>query len=226
MFCTLYCMFCCLMCGLAKWSITIFSRSMAKRTAWTRSVSETVTMLSTCCSKSGKVSLPGAIVRAPSAIVAGTCWEYGAASGPVTEDRAPVDPCVFAATKLELLESVREVAGQHGFDYRWARLFFVYGPGQRAASLIPSLRTSYLAGEAPEVREPGAVQDFIHVVDAAEGLVALAAVDTASGIFNVGTGRPTSVAAVANQVADSYAKARPFDDAGEGRGFWADTSRS
>lgn len=159
-------------------------------------------------------------------IVAGTCWEYGAASGPVAEDRTPVDPGVFAATKLELLELVRETAARRGFDYRWARLFFVYGPGQRPTSLMPSLRTSYLAGKAPEIREPGAVQDFIHVADAAEGLVALAAADASSGIFNVGTGRPTSVAAVANQVADSYGKPRPFDAAGEGRGFWADTSKT
>jgi nucleoside-diphosphate-sugar epimerase len=159
-------------------------------------------------------------------IVAGTCWEYGAAAGPVAEDRAPVDVGVFAATKLELLESVREAAGQHGFGYRWARLFFVYGPGQRPTSLIPSLRTAYLAGNAPDIREPGAVQDFIHVTDAAEGLVALAAADTASGVFNVGTGRPTSVAAVANQVADGYGQPRPFESAGDGRGFWAETTRT
>lgn len=159
-------------------------------------------------------------------IVAGTCWEYGAASGPVAEDRPPMDPGIFAATKLELLESVREVAAQRGFEYRWARLFFVYGPGQRPTSLIPSLRTAYLAGKAPEIREPGAVQDFIHVADAAEGLVALAAADTESGIFNVGTGRRTSVAAVANQVADHYGKPRPFAAIGEGRGFWADTART
>ena len=121
---------------------------------------------------------------------------------------------------------MRDVAGQRGFDYRWARLFFVYGPGQRATSLIPSLRTSYLAGKAPEIREPGAVQDFIHVRDAAEGLVALAAADTPSGIFNVGTGQPTSVAAVANQVADGYGTPRPFESIAEGRGFWADPRKT
>lgn len=159
-------------------------------------------------------------------IVVGTCWEYGAASGPVAEDRVPVNPGVFAATKLELLDSVREVAGRCGFDYRWARLFFVYGPGQRPTSLIPSLRTSYSTGKAPEIREPGAVQDFIHVADAAEGLVALAAAHTPSGVFNVGTGQPTSVAGVANQVADAYGQPPPFESIGEGRGFWADTSRT
>lgn len=159
-------------------------------------------------------------------IVAGTCWEYGAVSGPVAEDRSPAEPGVFAATKLELLESVRDVAARRGCDYRWARLFFVYGPGQRPTSLIPSLRASYRAGKAPEIREPGAVQDFVHVIDAAEGLVALAAADTPSGIFNVGTGRPTSVAAVANHMADYYARPRPFEPVIQGRGFWADTTRT
>lgn len=159
-------------------------------------------------------------------ILAGSCWEYGTASGPMTEDRSPADAGVFAMTKLELLESVRDVAAQRAFEYRWARLFFLYGPGQRPTSLIPSLRTSYLAGRAPEIREPGAVQDFIHVRDAAEGLVALAAADTPSGIFNLGTGRPTSVAAVANQVADACGQARPFESIVAGPGFWADTTRT
>jgi nucleoside-diphosphate-sugar epimerase len=162
-------------------------------------------------------------------IVAGTCWEYGAKSGPVAETEQPRDVGVFAATKLALLDAVRTAAASR-FEYRWGRLFFVYGPGQRATSLIPSARAAFLAGSTPELREPDAVQDFIHVEDAADGLAALAALNSTSGgsgVFNIGTGSPASVGAVANLVADHYGRPRPFPQAAStGRGFWADTEKT
>ncbi len=158
-------------------------------------------------------------------VVAGSCWEYGRVSGAVSEDRVPVDPGVFAATKQALLTVLDSVARDKGFDYRWARVFFVYGPGQRPTSLIPHLHAAYAAGRAPDVRQPDAVQDFVHVDDAAAALVALVERDAPSGIFNVGSGRPTSVGRVANRAADHYGTKRPFDSLGEGQGFWADTSK-
>src|SRR3990167_10434282 len=37
--------------------------------------------------------------RVKRVVVAGSCWEYGRASGPVREDMAPIDCGVFASTK-------------------------------------------------------------------------------------------------------------------------------
>lgn len=158
-------------------------------------------------------------------VVAGSCWEYGAASGPMAEDAAAVDLGVFAATKRALHTVLESVARASPFDCLWARVFFVYGPGQRPTSLIPSLRAAYTAGRMPDVREPAAVQDFVHVDDVADALVALAASDTRSGVFNVGTGQPTSVGYLANKVADYYGRSRLFDMNQDTRGFWADTRK-
>lgn len=159
-------------------------------------------------------------------VVAGSCWEYGRASGPVAEHQAPVEPGIFAATKLAFQTVLDSVARESSFDYRWARVFFVYGPGQRQTSLIPSLRAAYREGRAPEIREPAAVQDFVHIDDVASALVALTVADGVSGVFNVGSGQPTSVGDVANRVADYYRRPRPFATVPDGRGFWADMSKT
>jgi nucleoside-diphosphate-sugar epimerase len=159
-------------------------------------------------------------------VVAGSCWEYGRAAGAVAEDLPPVDCGVFAATKHALRMLLDSVAREARFEYRWARIFFTYGPGQRATSLIPHLRSAYVAGLRPELREPGVFQDFIYVDDAARGLVALAECDTPSGIFNIGTGEPTVAGDVANRVAQLLGQPAPHQWTTSGVGFWADTART
>lgn len=157
-------------------------------------------------------------------IVTGTCWEYGQVSGPRREDDAPHAVNLFAATKRAIHAMLDGISRQAGFEYRWARVFFAYGPGQRDTSLIPHLRSSIRAGKPPALRQPGAVQDFIHARDVARGLVALASVDGPSSVFNLGSGTPVSVAEIANRVAAHYRQPKVFDTEVPGDGFWADMS--
>ncbi|MDQ3068395.1 MAG: NAD(P)-dependent oxidoreductase [Acidobacteriota bacterium] len=174
------------------------------------------------------VALMETLVRArvKRVVVAGTCWEYGRVTGPQREDAAPVEPGLFASTKHSIRTLLDGVAREAGFDYRWARVFFAYGPGQRGGSLIPHLRASLAAGQTPSLREPHAVQDFIHVDDVARGLVALAECDAPSGVFNLGSGEPTSVGEIANRVATHYGRP-PVSGAGaRAGGFWADLTRT
>lgn len=156
-------------------------------------------------------------------VVAGSCWEYGRATGAVVETQPPVEPGVFAATKLAMQTMLESAARSAGFEHRWARVFFVYGSGQRPTSLIPSVRAACLDGRAPDIREPATLQDFVHVDDVAAALVALLSTGGGSGVFNVGSGEPTSVGEVANLVADYYERPRPFSVVPAGDGFWADT---
>src|SRR5262245_57337116 len=147
-------------------------------------------------------------------VVAGSCWEYGAVSGPVSETQLSVDCGIFAAAKTALRTVLESAAASAAVECRWARIFFVYGPGQRADSLIPSCRAAFAAGRAPEIRQPRVAQDFIHVDDVAEGLVALANCEAASGVYNVATGHPTAVSAVVNEVARACGVAPPYHDTG------------
>jgi UDP-glucose 4-epimerase len=159
-------------------------------------------------------------------VLAGSCWEYGAAAGMVSETRAPADCSVFAAAKNTLRSALESAARAGGLEHRWARIFFVYGPGQRSDSLIPSCRAAFAAGRAPDIRQPRVAQDFIHVDDVAEGLVALLERDIACGVYNLGTGRPTSVGEVANAVARHFGAALPYPDSSYDLGFWADSAKT
>lgn len=159
-------------------------------------------------------------------VVAGTCWEYGAVSGPADEARAPGDRGTFAATKHAIRTMLESVARDAGMEYRWARIFFAYGPGQRDAALIPHLRRAFRAGEAPSLREPGAVNDFVHVDDVARGLQLLAECDAPSGAFNLGSGSPTSVGDVANLVAAHYGQPAAFGASQSQSGMWADMQKT
>ncbi|HYC95409.1 MAG TPA: NAD(P)-dependent oxidoreductase, partial [Sphingomicrobium sp.] len=76
----------------------------------------------------------------------GTCLEYDVANveGPCSEDRTPLRPeTLYARCKLELFEALT----RRGLDFAWARIFFVYGPGDRAGRLIPTMIDHFRRGE-------------------------------------------------------------------------------
>lgn len=159
-------------------------------------------------------------------VVAGSCWEYGSASGTVKEEQPASECGVFAATKHALRTVLESVARDRGIEYRWARIFFAYGPKQRAASLIPQCHAAYSAGRRPEIRHPGLTQDFIYIDDVAQGIAAITQADAGSGVFNLGSGVPTTVAYVVNQVASHFDESPLFSLLPPESGFWADTSKT
>lgn len=161
--------------------------------------------------------------RAGRLVVSGSCWEYGAAAGAVAENSLPVNCGLFAATKHKLNMALESVARENGMAYRWARIFFAYGPGQRTTSLIPQCWAAFKAGRAPELRQPAVAQDFVHVDDVARGLLAMVECDMESGAYNLGSGTPTAVGAVANIIAQHFGVAPVYAGAGFDAGFWADT---
>lgn len=158
-------------------------------------------------------------------LVAGSCWEYGAANGAVAEFQNGAEDGAFVASKTALRAALETMAREIGTTYRWARIFFAYGPAQRASSLIPQCRAAFRAGKTPDIREPRVAQDFIYVDDVAAGLLALIECDMASGIYNLGTGTPAAAAEVANIAAGHFGMIPPYPDPRFDRGFWADTSK-
>jgi UDP-glucose 4-epimerase len=158
-------------------------------------------------------------------VVAGTCWEYGVASGAASESQRPSACSLFAATKNALRMVLDGAANDALLEYRWARIFFAYGPGQRSEALIPTCRRAFTNGEVPRLRQPRRAQDFIHVDDVARGTVALTECDTPSGIYNIGSGRLSSSAEVANHVAAYFGASPPYSDTGYDAGLYADTAK-
>jgi UDP-glucose 4-epimerase len=158
-------------------------------------------------------------------VVAGSCWEYGTSSGAASESQQPSECSLFAATKNALRVVLECAANDAPLEYRWARIFFAYGPGQRSEALIPTCRGAFANGKVPQLRQPRSAQDFIHVDDIARGIVALTECDIPSGIYNIGSGRLSSSAEVANQVAAYFGAPPPYPDTGYDAGLFADTAK-
>lgn len=156
----------------------------------------------------------------------GSCREYPAGGGKKAETDAPSHTAdVFAQAKLSTCQLLRAASEQFGAEWRWARPFFVYGPGQRPESLIPAAIGRAAQGEELTVGSPTAAVDFVNVTDVAEALHSLATQPGPSGAFNIGSGRATNVAAVASWVRKAWSGAPaaelPSADAGQDA-WWAD----
>lgn len=135
----------------------------------------------------------------------GSCREYQAGGGPKREHDLPTDhKDVFGQAKIGVSRLLRAVSEDQGIEWRWARPFFVYGPGQRSDSLIPAAIAQAAAGRELAVSSPDAAVDFVNVNDVAEALCALSTESGPSGIFNIGSGKAHNVASVATWVRDEW----------------------
>lgn len=126
-------------------------------------------------------------------IALGTGLEYDASVGrPCVEGETPLEPeTLYAACKRDLFEEL----GERGGDMAWARVFFVYGPGDRAGRLVPAMLASFAAGEASGPKFGGLRRDYIHVDDLAGQIVRVVLSDTA-GAINTGTGQAPSLSEI------------------------------
>ena len=115
----------------------------------------------------------------------GTCLEYDVSTGePFVEDETPIAPqTLYATCKRDVYEALTA----SGSDHAWARVFFVYGPGDRAGRLIPGMLERFRRGERAGATFGGLRRDYIHVDDLA-GQIARITISGFTGAVNTGTG--------------------------------------
>jgi UDP-glucose 4-epimerase len=85
-----------------------------------------------------------------------------------------------------------------------ARIFMVYGPGQRdPTKVVPASIRAALAGERPRISSGARPVDWIYVDDVAKGLVALgAAPDVEGRTLDLGSGELVTVRAVVERICE------------------------
>jgi nucleoside-diphosphate-sugar epimerase len=132
------------------------------------------------------------------AAIAGTCAEYDwTTAGLCREYATPTRPAtVYGQCKNEL----REWTQYCDVSVAWARLFFLYGPREHPARLVPSVARALLAGEVAECSAGAQRRDFLHTDDVADALVTLLQSDL-TGPVNVGSGEAVAVRTVIELVA-------------------------
>lgn len=127
-------------------------------------------------------------------LVTGTCLEYGMQEGCLSEE-TPVDPSnPYALAKDTLRKFLEELKKVHSLKLQWARLFYMYGPGQNPNSLIAQLDQALDAGERVFNMSGGEqLKDYLSVEEAARRLVMLLEHPECDGIVNICSGSPISV---------------------------------
>ena len=135
----------------------------------------------------------------------GTCAEYDWSAQRFVEDETLILPrTLYGKAKAAMAAAADAFSARYGFSAAWARIFQPYGPGEAQQRLIPSIINSLIAQRPISLSEGTQERDFIYAPDVADLLVRLLAADGAIGPFNVGTGRATSVRAVAECIADRF----------------------
>lgn len=124
---------------------------------------------------------------------AGTCMEYGRTQGECVESDPIRTTSYIAWAKRATHEYLQVQARTRTLATYWLRLFYVYGPGQRADSLLPTLVRSLADGDMPNIRNPFNAQDFVYVADVAEAMRLAVTTRAEPGIYNVGSGRTATV---------------------------------
>ena len=129
---------------------------------------------------------------------------------------------VFAAAKLGLYFLGKAIAEEHRVQFIWTRLFFVYGPGQKKSSLIPYLINCKTNKKRPKVTNPYGSNDFVFVDDVAKALTMIISknIHARNAVYNIGSGKLTSVQKVKNIIYDKQLNTKIFKN-----GFFANISR-
>ena len=127
-------------------------------------------------------------------IHAGSALDYGNVGGNLDEAKPGRPTVLYGHTKLAGTYAVASVAVRTGLPSLTARLFTVYGPGEHAGRLLPTLLHAANTGEVAALSAGMQRRDFTYVDDVAEGMLRLGVADVAPGsVVNVATGVLTSV---------------------------------
>jgi dolichol-phosphate mannosyltransferase len=122
-------------------------------------------------------------------VVAGSSSEYGLKPYAPAEDE-PLEPnSAYAAAKAE----ATSLALEDGAVV--LRLYSAYGPWEDPDRLVPTLLARGLEGELPPIVSPTVARDFVHVDDVCSAFLLAAGAD-GGRVYNVGSGRQTTVAEV------------------------------
>jgi nucleoside-diphosphate-sugar epimerase len=154
----------------------------------------------------------GASGHRPVLVLAGSMAEYGMADGACREDARCAPQTAYGIAKLASSLYASSYGPRRGLTTCVARLFGVYGPGEGPSRLVPTLIARLSRGEAVELSDGAQRRDFVHVDDACEALVRLAAeppsAEPLALVVNVGTGVAPSIREVAGWIADALSRPR------------------
>lgn len=133
-------------------------------------------------------------------VMAGTCAEYDWSYEKCSEYATPLKPStLYGACKKSLYEMLEAFSNQTGLSSAWGRIFFLYGPHEYPARVVPLVINSLLNGKSCALSHGRQVRDFLYVEDIASAFVALLKSDV-RGAVNIGSGNPMPIRDIVNTI--------------------------
>ncbi len=132
-------------------------------------------------------------------IYASSCAVYGSSPNvPLAESERVVPESPYGLTKLNNEYYARFFHQAYGLESIGLRFFNVFGPGQKPISAYAGVISIFMdrAKKDLELTIYGngeQFRDFIYVEDIARALIAASESQVKMGVYNVGTGKPTSL---------------------------------
>ena len=135
------------------------------------------------------------------AVFAGTCFEYDSRYGFCNEDLTPTRPATFyGICKNSTREIVAGFSSQFGISSAWGRIFYLFGPHESEARLVPATILALLRGEIVPCGTGRQVRDFLHVEDTASAFVSLLQTEV-EGTINIASGVPITIRKLVGHIA-------------------------
>ena len=152
-------------------------------------------------------------------IMLSTALVYGApANLPIAEEHPFAPASVYAATKLAGDTLALAYHRNVGLPVNVLRAFNVYGPGQRARAIIPTIVEQAVRGADVRVQDLRPKRDFVYVDDIVDALLAAAVSPAVGEQLILSSGRAVSVAALvraAVSIASGSSRAEAQEEDGE-----------
>jgi UDP-glucose 4-epimerase len=152
------------------------------------------------------------VVAASSASVYGMAERF-----PTPEDHHPyADETIYGAAKAFDEGLLRSFHAMRGLNYVALRYFNVYGPRMDIHGVYTEVLVRWMeriaAGRPPLVLGDGRqTMDLVHVADVARANLLAATADVANDVFNVGSGRETSLGELAQAVLQAMGSDLPVE---------------
>jgi nucleoside-diphosphate-sugar epimerase len=123
----------------------------------------------------------------------GSQAEYGPHDQRIQESTATRPATLYGVAKLAAGHAAMSLCERWRLSGAWARVFSVYGPGQREGALIPDLARALRQGTPYPLGSGEAIWDYLFEEDASEALTRLVLNEQTRGFFNLASGHSTPV---------------------------------
>ncbi|HJO93003.1 MAG TPA: NAD-dependent epimerase/dehydratase family protein [Victivallales bacterium] len=126
--------------------------------------------------------------------VIGTCFEYGMQNDGLSENLPTFPVTAYALAKDTLRKFIEQLNTRINFNFKWIRLFYMYGKGQNKSSILSQLDTAIDNSEQIFNMSKGdQLRDYLPVEKVAEYIVKISLQKQITGIVNCCSGHPISI---------------------------------